>query len=637
MNPSKKAKPNSSNKPDIRKLKPRGRNISWVSIAITVAVSMLFFSVVAFITDIQGRGEEVALSEVISVIESGDYENAVYSNSTVTIEEKDGDKKYAYLGGTDIYERLNDAGISPAEADLEYDPPLNIDIGSIVSIILLGAGLVLVYMMVRSMQASGGKLMDFGQSKAKMLFGKKTGISFDDVAGIDEVKEELVEIVDFLRNPKKYLAIGARIPRGVLLVGAPGTGKTLLARAVAGEAGVPFFHTSGSEFEEMLVGAGASRVRDLFAKAKKAAPSIIFIDEIDAVAKKRGTVLHSGNGEQTLNQILVEMDGLEDRENVIVIAATNRPDVLDPAILRPGRFDRSVTVEMPDYDGRNAIIAVHAKNKKFAEDVELDLIAKKTIGYSGADLENLLNEAAIMAAKDDRKLISQSDLLEAYLKVKLGRQKKNKTTDKDLKRIAYHEAGHAVVAKLTPNSDPVEKISILSRGSSGGVTVYTPEDDRRLTKKSHLLARLNSLVGGKIAEEMFTGEMTTGASSDIKMATEIARSMVQNYGMSEKLGFVKYGNMEDASYLGYQYGGGREFSENTAQLIDEEVKRLLDEAQANARKILDEHNAVVEELVEVLLKDEEIDRAEFDALFKKVDPLEKSDKSGQSTDAVDTD
>jgi cell division protease FtsH len=466
------------------------------------------------------------------------------------------------------------------------------------------------------MQQSGGKIMDFGQSKARLLFGKKTGISFDDVAGIEEVKEELTEIVDFLKNPKKYLNIGARIPKGVLLAGAPGTGKTLLAKAVAGEAGVPFFHTSGSEFEEMLVGAGASRVRDLFTKARKASPCIIFIDEIDAVAKKRGTVLHSGAGEQTLNQILVEMDGLESTENVIVLAATNRPDVLDPAILRPGRFDRMVVVNMPDCDGRKAIIKVHSKNKKFEEGVDLDVVAKKTVGYSGADLENLLNESAIMAAKEGRKLINQDDLMESFLKVMLGRKKKGQGLEEDLKVTAYHEAGHAIVAKFTKYSNPVEQVSIIPRGMTGGVTVYVPEDDKKHMFKDQMLASLRSGVAGRASEEMFIGRITTGASGDIEQVTELARKMVTQYGMSEKLGMIKYGDAEETKHLGYTYGGGKEYSEKYAEIIDAEIKKLVDDAYTDAKGVLKKNKAYVERLVAFLLEKEVITKDEFEAIFE---------------------
>ena len=466
------------------------------------------------------------------------------------------------------------------------------------------------------MQSSGGKLLDFCQSKSKLLFGKKTGIKFTDVAGIDDVKEELVEVVDFLKNPRKFRNIGARIPKGVLLVGSPGTGKTLLAKAVAGEAGVPFFHTSGSEFEEMLVGAGASRVRDLFAKAKKTAPSIIFIDEIDAVAKKRGTVLHSGAGEQTLNQVLVEMDGLEERQDVIVLAATNRPDVLDPAILRPGRFDRTVTISLPDYEGRKEIMAVHSKNKKFTRDIDFDTVAKRTIGYSGADLENLLNEAAIIAVKEGRKEIVQDDMSEAFLKVSVGRKKKSKLTQEDIHRVAYHEAGHAIVSKYTKDADPVEQISIVSRGSAGGVTLQLPRDDSRFLKKSEILAKMNVLVSGKVAEEIFTNDVSTGPASDLRVLTGLAKEYVKRFGMSEKLGFVQYGTMEETSHLGYTYGGGSDYSQETAKLIDGEIKKLVDNAIQNAHDILTKHKDKVEKLVEVLLEKEVLTGEEFEELLK---------------------
>lgn len=619
----KNSKQSSANKtgatPDIRRFKPKSKLLSWNNLWMLLIAAFLLLTTVSFMNSAFSKGEEVPLSGIIEQIDSGKYERITLKNDSVTLEyDENGTIKrsHALLSmKTDFYQRLDAAGIDIREIQNDfYEPEFAIGLSDIISIALLSAGLFLVYSMVKNMQQSGGKLMDFGTSKAKLIFGKKTDITFADVAGIDEVKDELVEVVDFLKRPKKYTDIGARIPKGVLLVGPPGTGKTLLAKAVAGEAGVPFFHTSGSEFEEMLVGAGASRVRDLFVKARKAAPCIIFIDEIDAVAKKRGTVLHSGAGEQTLNQILVEMDGLEGRENVIVLAATNRPDVLDPAILRPGRFDRSVTVNMPDKEGRIAILKVHAKNKKFEEDVDLDLIASKTIGYSGADLENLLNEAAIMAAGDNRKQIAQEDLTEAFLKVRLGRQKKSKRTDLDLKRVAYHEAGHAIVANFTPGAHPVEKISIVSRGMSGGVTVYVPEDEQTMTTKSQMLSRLATGVAGKIAEELFMGEMTTGAASDIRHVTEVAKAMVQRYGMSEKLGFVTYGNLEEVSHLGYQYGGERDYSDKTAEMIDNEVKSLVDQAQEGARRILGGNKELVHKLADLLLKQEHVDKAEFEAL-----------------------
>jgi cell division protease FtsH len=621
MDKNSKEKNGASN---IIRIRPRRKKLPFSSIIIFLVMSFLLTIGINSFLNFNSKGEEVPLSELVVYISEGEYEEVILRDDMILISqatEVDGQdtvtRKYALIPqGTDFYGVLADAeiDIKTLENDF-YKPRLGVTFGDIISFVFLGAGLVLVYILIKNMQQSGGKIMDFGQSKARLLFGKKTGVTFVDVAGIDEVKDELTEIVDFLKEPKKYLNIGARIPKGVLLAGAPGTGKTLLARAVAGEAGVPFFHTSGSEFEEMLVGAGASRVRDLFNKARKAAPCIIFIDEIDAVAKKRGTVLHSGAGEQTLNQILVEMDGLEDRENVIILAATNRPDVLDPAILRPGRFDRTVVVHMPDFQGRKEIIKVHAKNKKFEEGVDLDLIAKKTIGYSGADLENLLNEAAIMAVKDGKKKLDQSDLLEAYLKVKLGRKKKGATTEEDMKVTAYHEAGHAIVAKFTKYATPVEQVSIIPRGMSGGVTVYLPEDDKKHLYKDEMLANLKSAVGGRASEEVFIGRITTGASADIEHATAVAREMITQYGMSDKLGMVKYGDMEETKHLGYSYGGGREYSEKYAEMIDSEVKNLIDSAYRDAKKVLSENKESVEKLVKLLLEQEVVSKDEFDSLF----------------------
>lgn len=605
---------------DVRKL-PKRRG-GTPTIVMTIVLSVLLTAGIYVFRAISFRGEEVSVSRIVTDISNKEYDKITLKDDMVLLdrqgEGEEVSRTYALLpAGSDFYQILSDSGVDIKELESDfYEPKLGITFGDILTILFLGSALAIVYIMLKNMQSSGGKILDFGQSKARLLMGKKTGITFEVVAGIDEVKDELTEIIDFLKHPKKYRNLGARIPKGVLLAGDPGTGKTLLAKAVAGEAGVPFFHTSGSEFEEMLVGAGASRVRDLFTKARKAAPCIVFIDEIDAVAKKRGTVLHSGAGEQTLNQILVEMDGLEDRENVIVLAATNRPDVLDPAILRPGRFDRMVVVPMPDFTGRKAILEVHAENKKFEEDVELETIAKKTVGYSGADLENLLNEAAIMAAKEDRKKISVDDLMESYLKVKLGRKKKGDKEQDDIKKTAYHEAGHAIVAKFTEGSDPVEQVSVISRGASGGVTVYLPEKDRKFLYKKQMMAWLRTGVGGRAAEEIFLEDISTGASSDIKHVTEVARGMVMDYGMSEKLGMIKYGDLEETKHLGYSYGGGREYSEDTAKLIDSEVKRLVDEAYEDAKSLLKERKEYVEKLVEVLLEKEVVSREEFESLFK---------------------
>jgi len=607
---------------DIRKM-PTGKRINIPSIIVSLVLTALLAAGFFIIRNMGSKGTAVSVSEIVTDITDKKYENLTLKDDTVTLQERDSNnlivKKYALLpSGTDFYQVLSDSGVNIKDLKNDfYQPAVGVSFSDIISIVFLVVGGILVFIMIKNMQASGGKIMDFGESKAKLLFGKKTGTTFDDVAGIEEVKEELTEIVDFLKNPKKYLAAGARIPKGVLLAGAPGTGKTLLAKAVAGEAGVPFFHTSGSEFEEMLVGAGASRVRDLFKKAKNVAPCIIFIDEIDAVAKKRGTVLHSGAGEQTLNQILVEMDGLEGRENVIVLAATNRPDVLDPAILRPGRFDRMVVVQMPDMKGRKAILEVHAQNKKFDDISDLEVLAKKTVGYSGADLENLLNEAAIMAAKEDRKKISHDDLMESYLKVKLGRKKKGEKDDDEIKKTAYHEAGHAIVAKFTEGSDPVEQVSVISRGMTGGVTVYLPEKDRTFLYKKQMLAWLRTGVAGRAAEEIFLGDISSGASNDIERVTETAKDMVMELGMSEKLGLVKYGDREETKNLGYSYGGGKDYSEKTAQIIDEEVKRLTDEAYEYAKKLLKEKKEYVEKLVTVLVEKEVVTGDEFEALFVK--------------------
>lgn len=596
------------------------------SILVVIIGSILLTLVINFFINLFSySGQEVGLSEIVSDISGDQYNQVVIKDDIVTLEyisEEGGEevvKKYALISeNTDFYSVATDAGIDIKTLEnVYYEPKLAITFGDVLTLIMVIGAFVLGYFFVKNMKKSGGQIFDFGQSKARLLMGKKSGVSFDDVAGIDEVKEELREIVDFLKHPKKYSIAGARIPKGVLLTGAPGTGKTLLARAVAGEASVPFFHSSGSEFEEMLVGAGASRVRDLFEKAKKAAPCIIFIDEIDAVAKKRGTVLHSGAGEQTLNQILVEMDGLEERNNVIILAATNRPDVLDPAILRPGRFDRTVSVPMPDFKGRREILEVHSKNKKFTEDVDLTTIAKKTIGYSGADLENLLNEAAIMAALENRKVINTEDLSEAYLKVKLGRKKRDQEKDEeDIKTTAYHEAGHAIVARFTPNSDPVEQISIIARGGSGGVTVYLPAKDTMHLYKDQILARMRSGVAGRASEDIFIGRISTGASADIRHVTEMAREMITQYGMSEKLGMVKYGDEEETKHLGYAYGGGRGYSEEYAKRIDDEVKKLVDEAYSDAKRILKEHEKETKKLVSILLEKEVVSGEEFEEIFK---------------------
>lgn len=518
---------------------------------------------------------------------------------------------------------LQNEGFSLSSANQNFEvvtlnvPGDLITLDLILTLLTIGGFVFLGFVIFRSAQASGMGVMQFGQSKAKMFFGKKTDVTFKDVAGIDEAREELNEIVEFLRNPGKFTKLGARIPKGILMFGPPGTGKTLLARAIAGEAGVPFFHTSGSEFEEMLVGAGASRVRDLFAKAKKAAPALIFIDEIDAVARKRGTRIQSGTTEQTLNQILVEMDGFEKNTNVIVIAATNRPDVLDDAILRPGRFDRQVRIEAPDKEGREEILKIHSKNKPLAKDVDLGTIAKRTVGFTGADLENIMNEAAIITAKDNRKELTTADIDDAVSKVVLGPAKKSrKRTDDELNLVAYHEAGHALVAKFTDKSIPVDKISIVSRGMTGGVTMFIPEKDENIISMNRLLADIRVSLGGRAAEEVVLGDISTGASNDIEKATRVARSMIQKYGMSKDLGMVQYGQSRDSEYLGYHYGQDRDFSEDTAEHIDKEVREIISREYQEALRIVKEKRDKLDILAKMLREKEVLEKDEFNKIFE---------------------
>ncbi|MEP7103828.1 MAG: ATP-dependent zinc metalloprotease FtsH [Candidatus Dojkabacteria bacterium] len=551
--------------------------------------------------------------------------SAVYDLDNVVIAKISTDKvQKAFLDWTPVISSfttlLQQEGIKISDDNFEIvsaNIPQGIGLNDVLTILTLVGFVVIAVMLYRSMQGGGGMgIMQFGQSKAKMFFGSKTDTTFKDVAGIDEARDELNEVVDFLKTPSKFRKLGARIPKGILMVGPPGTGKTLLARAIAGEAGVPFFHTSGSEFEEMLVGAGASRVRDLFDKAKKAAPSLIFIDEIDAVARKRGTKIQSGNTEQTLNQILVEMDGFEKNVNVIVLAATNRPDVLDPAILRPGRFDRQIRIELPDMQGRKEILMVHSKNKPLDETVDLEKIAKRTVGFTGADLENIMNESAIIAAKENKKKIAIDDIEEAVTKVILGPAKKSrKRTDNELKLVAYHEAGHAVVAKYTPESTPVDKISITSRGSSGGVTMFLPENDEYIMSKRKLLADITVSLGGRAAEEVALADVSTGASNDIEKATAVARRMIQKFGMSEKLGLVQYGNFEENEYLGYAYSNTKEYSEKTSEEIDVEVRAIVGEAYKRAVQVLTEHRDKLDKVATELLEKEVLNKDEFEVLF----------------------
>ncbi len=491
---------------------------------------------------------------------------------------------------------------------------------TILPLILIGG---LLFFMLRQAQGSNSQAMSFGKSKARMFTGDKPTVTFDDVAGADEAKEELTEVVEFLREPEKFISLGARIPKGVLMVGPPGCGKTLMAKAVSGEAGVPFFSISGSEFVEMFVGVGASRVRDLFEQAKRNSPCIIFVDEIDAVGRHRGAGLGGSHDEreQTLNQILVEMDGFDTDTNVIVIAATNRPDILDPALLRPGRFDRRVVLDHPDWLGRRQILEVHMRGKPIADTVDRDILAKRTIGFVGADLENLVNEAAILAARRNKREITMSELEEAIEKVQLGPERRSRVVpEREKKVVAYHEAGHALVGHILPKADPVQKVTIVPRGMAGGVTWFLPEDDRTLVDEEYLEAKLAVALGGRVAEEIVFGDITTGASADLQSVTNIARSMVTQYGMSKHLGPVVYGEKEELVFLGRELNEQRNYSDKTAEEIDEEVKRLVDKAYAVTKRILTDYRDTLEEIAQRLLSEETIDAAEFAAIFQKEDP-----------------
>jgi cell division protease FtsH len=483
-----------------------------------------------------------------------------------------------------------------------------------------------IYFLMRQVQGSNNRALTFGQSSVKLSDERKNKVRFADVAGAKEAKEELSEIVEFLRYPQKFLALGAKIPKGVLLLGSPGVGKTMLARAVAGEANVPFFHISGSEFVEMFVGVGASRVRDLFKKAKRNAPCIVFIDEIDAVGRQRGAGLGGGHDEreQTLNQILVEMDGFETDTNVIVVAATNRPDVLDPALLRPGRFDRQVILDLPDINDREAILKVHAKNKPLAEGVDLRKIAERTPGFSGADLANLINESAILAARSDKKEINNEDLKEAIEKVILGPARKSHLlTEKEKKITAYHEGGHALVGTVLAEADPVHKVTILSRGQAGGYTLSLPTEDKHLHTKQSYLDQIAVSLGGYAAEKLVFNELTTGASSDLKKATSWARKLVTQYGMSDLFGPVVLGEGHENVFLGRDIGEQKNYSEDTAQKIDSEVRRIMVEAEARATQVMTQYRSYLETIADRLVKEETLEQEEFTNIVKDIIPSDK--------------
>ncbi|MCL1905486.1 MAG: ATP-dependent zinc metalloprotease FtsH [Clostridiales bacterium] len=490
-------------------------------------------------------------------------------------------------------------------------------LGTLIPMLIIVAIFVFI---IQQGQGSGGKVMQFGRTRAKLHTDDRKKVTFDDVAGVDEVKEELQEVVEFLKDPRKYNAMGARIPKGVLLYGPPGCGKTLLARAVAGEAGVPFFSISGSDFVEMFVGVGASRVRDLFEQAKKHSPCIIFIDEIDAVGRQRGAGLGGGHDEreQTLNQLLVEMDGFATNEGIIVMAATNRPDILDPALLRPGRFDREVTVDAPDVLGRKQILDVHAKGKPFENDVDMDVVARRTPGFTGADLANVLNEAALLSARHDKKKIGQPEVEQAVERVIAGPEKKSRViSDREKKLVAYHEAGHAVVSYFLPNSDPLHKISIIPRGRAGGYTLLLPKEDRHYATKSQMLDELSMLLGGRVAEALVLKDISTGAQNDLERATSNVREMITRYGMSDELGSLTFGKRQDTIFLGRDLSQERNYSEAIAYAIDKEARAMMDAAYQRAHDILDEHLPKLHAVAEALMQQETLAAEEFYKLMRE--------------------
>ena len=600
--------------------KSRGLSGATIISFVVILVVVLWMA-----NQLQMHQQEMTYTSFVSAVQEKNVsdvyinQNSAVPTGTVSVTLKDdGNTRKVNVSDVEQVEKLL------TENQVEYrlsDVPKDSMLTTVVVPMLITLGGVFLIFFLMSRQNGGGnsKAMNFGKSRAKMSTKNEIKVTFRDVAGLREEKEELEEIVDFLKDPKKYIQVGARIPKGVLLEGPPGTGKTLLAKAVAGEAGVPFFSISGSDFVEMFVGVGASRVRDLFQDAKKNAPCIIFIDEIDAVARRRGSGLGGGHDEreQTLNQLLVEMDGFGVNEGIIVMAATNRKDILDPAILRPGRFDRDVLVGRPDVGGREEILKVHARNKPLGDDVDLKQIAQTTAGFSGADLENLLNEAAILAAKENRVYIQQSDIRHAFVKVGIGPEKKSRIVSEKERRItAYHEAGHAILFHLLPDVGPVYSVSIIPTGGAGGYTMPLPEKDEMFNTKGHMLQEITVSLGGRVAEEEIFDDITTGASQDIKQATAIAKSMITKFGMSERLGLINYDNDSDEVFIGRDFGHtSRGYGEKVAGTIDEEVKRIIDECYLKARTLIQEYHPVLEKCAQLLLEKEKITRSEFEALF----------------------
>lgn len=602
-------------------------NINLKRLLVWFLILFLFVPyIVNFLLDSSGALVKMPLSSAISDIKSGKVESVdIKGDDLLIFYQKDSSGKQI-IGtsrkeeGASFMDQLQKAGVDESKVKISVtSQDFSKAFWSIISLVLpiLGFGFLMFILMRR--QGGGGDVFGIGKSKAKLFSKGKQNVKFGDVAGVDEAKKELEEVVDFLKNPKKYGDLGARTPKGVLLTGPSGVGKTLMARAVAGEAGVPFFSMAGSEFMEMLVGVGASRVRDLFDTAKKAAPAIIFIDEIDAIGRTRGVGGGMGGHderEQTLNQILVEMDGFTQTDNVIVIAATNRPDVLDPALVRPGRFDRRVNLDLPDIAGRKAIIEIHKKGKPFAKVLNWDKVAERTVGFSGADLENMLNEAAILAARDDRKEIWMVDIEEAAMKVKMGPEKKRLQSELERKMTAYHEAGHALVGHLLPGTDPIHRLSIVSRGMALGFTMSRPKTDKYQQTRSELKDEIAMSLGGRAAEQMIFNELTAGAASDIERATMLARHMVVDFGMSD-LGPVAMGQMMDINNWGYSYGESVRLSETTQSKVDLEISKLVDEGLKRADKILKSNRKPLDKIVEKLMKIETLEQEEFEKIVGK--------------------